>query len=221
MPPKPKPTTDDVLRILLEKVDHFGQEIVELKGKFQLLPGLTKAIGVVQEQLEDINQKIEASVATMVEEKVMEEVFDMERKRDELVIYDIQEPTNSTGPERQKADHRVAVTKLNKYCPGLKADDIEFVRRLGKFNGKENKDKPRPLLVGFFETERRNQAVGRARRSKDPTVKPSLTQSQKQYISGLYQQRDAKNKNEVDDYKWIISGPPGKQILRRVRKKGD
>ncbi len=184
-------------------------------------------MGELKKEIAGLNQNIEEIVEAKVEERlqaiqreITAEEFDKEGKKDELVVYKIPEPNNKTGRERQEADQKSAAAKLTQFCKGIDVKDIEFVRRMGKYNPQTSRDRPRPLLIGFYERECRNKALANARRAKDLTVKPSLTRAQRRYISDLHEEKESKNSNETDEtFHWIVSGAPGKELLRRVKKR--
>ena len=211
---------DDLMRELMH---HFK----EMNLRFEVL---SKQIGDQSKQIRELTERAlaaEAKVEEMeqsLEKKFMAELSERERRRRELIIFDTPESNLQTGVERQKSDLQQAVKKLNKLSLGLADKDIEYTRRIGPFTQNADlrsgeKRKPRPLLVGFYDEINKKKTILSARNSTDKSIKPSLTKNQRNHIASLYEDRDMKNNEEQDsNFRWIVSGPPGEERLRRVRK---
>ena len=217
-----KTQNDDLIRELVEQLKDMNLKFEEL----------SKQIGNQSKQIRELTERAlvaEAKVEEMeqsLKKMLMGELSERERRKRELIIFDTLESTLQTGEERRNSDLQQAVNKVNKVNKLCKIDsnDIEFIRRIGPFKRDADlrpgeKRKPRPLLVGFYDETVAKKVALSARKSSDKSIKPSLTQNQRNHIASLYEERDTKNEEGQDNnFKWIVSGPPGEERLRRVRK---
>ena len=210
--PLTKPTTQDALITICSDIkdikkqgDNVRQEIRELKND------LATKMDQLEEHLKETNKKVDE-----LEYTIMEELADRDRKQKELIIFKVEESKHESFNVKREMDTAAAMKKLREHAD-VREDDFKVVRRLGRYDP-EKRD-PRPLLIGFYGQQIKDQVMASCDRKKDRQIRPSLTHMQRNRLQMLYEQRDAKNGEEKDKNKlWIVSGPPGEATLRYITK---
>ena len=214
-------TMQDSIQGVRVHVSKVKEDLTKIQGDVGKINEALKAQEQkMEEALEAQEQKVEEAVrgSADLELRVQNELFDRERKRKEIVLLKVPEPRANTGLARQNLDKETAFEILKKFNQNLKEDDIKFAKRLGRVNPAARD--PRRLLIGMHGTHHRDEIISQADKKRNPFVKPSLTQQQRDHVQNLYQQRDQKNNEEKnEEFRWVVRGAPGEELLVRMKKR--
>ena len=150
-----------------------------------------------------------------------EEMIWRERKRCQVIILGVKEPTATAQAERDLKDKESLAVILDATKSGIKHDDIKFARRVGLAES----SKDRPICVGFYDEYNKINLLRFAKNLKDTGQKDvkilaDLTRVQRQNFKDLLDLAKRKNalKEGLDDgLEWRVVGPRGATRLSRVK----
>lgn len=157
-------------------------------------------------------------------ESKFEESRDEEGRKNNIIIYGVPESTAEDGLER-KLDDTKFLCKLFEEAMELDGSStgIGKVIRLGRKS--ENKDRPRPLLVGFDTAWKKNQVLRETRKLKGKeeyaavTLKHDMTKAQREKQREL---TEAAKKMEDEDtsgnFIYRVRGPLGRRAVMKIKK---
>ena len=184
-------------------------------------------VDVISEKLEEFkkNGPPQAEALAIIEEKFVElrrDQEEIERRRTNLIIYDVEEPTHVDDRDRRRVDAASVTTMLTKL--NLQEIELKAVTRLGK----KTEGRNRPIKV-ILNTERdkvkvlsRMQELRQSREPQDNLARDShittdLSQKQRSDHRALVQQMEKRRQEGEEDM--VIRG--GRIIKRkpfRVRR---
>ena len=193
-------------------------------ARFNAIEGKVSAI---EKQIKQPNttQASAAKVDEVVEEKLQErdeELKQRELRKNNMIIFKLDEPDTNLKEERAKLD----VEAIVKMCSEIGVDeftkeDIITTTRLGK---KSENVTPRPLLVKLKEAKvkkelfMRLQTLAEVDEYKDVSVNHDLTMKQRQEYKKLCQEA-SKKENDDNSGKWRyrVRGPPWAWHIKRIQ----
>ncbi len=168
----------------------------------------------IVEKIEE--KKIESSKPTTSVQEAVEEVKEQERRKCNVVLFNVPESESADNETRRQHDIKVLEALMKEgilITAEIKTDrrGVKMVKRLGK---KED-NKTRPLQVTFTSEQGQKAILGNARNlsqsknemHKKVVVKPNLTQFQREAEKKLVEEkkrrnREAEEKKETAD--WVI-----------------
>lgn len=200
-----------------EKID----KLVGLNDKFVGLNNKMDKLTAMVEEVVKTNEKIAGDVADNTEKikNLEDELIWRERKKRQVLIMGLKEPTAPSAEDRRAEDKEALEDILKILDTGLTGDDVKFVRRIGKANGGE-----RPLCLGFYDEAAKDRVLRFSHRIKDTKwaeckLQPDLTLAQRKQFKD--QMEEAKRKNATreglnDNQTWRVVGAKGDTRLVRV-----
>ena len=216
----------------------LNSRVIALESRMSSLEGETssntasiyKVVNEVRDIKESVgkqNEKFE-SIPEMVQNLVHEELNTRERKRNNIVIHNIQESQNSNVQDRKADDYNQVVDIMKsiniKLASGESNDayDVKFTSRLGQIS-----DRPRPLLIGLASETIKNNILANARKlqltkHKLISIVPDLTNKQRTEDKKMREEKDRLNNELSEDdflvFEWKLVGPRGQQRLAKAWK---
>lgn len=145
-----------------------------------------RKISDLAEKIKSVEEKIETEVASKVEE-YMEEKMEREKRRNNLVIFGINEAPEEVSEAQSRKEYDLDVIK-NLHVgvsDDLKVDqsEIDQVYRLGRRSTEPGR-KPRPLCIKLKTEDKRHQILGSAKKLRD--AKDEVGWKRKLFISPDY-----------------------------------
>ena len=190
-----------------------------------------------EDKLEEVNKKCDENAKKQhetreeVEKTVFAEMRERDEKKNNFLVHGVPEVVDDSlkGFEKKEIDltwlHDIADT----IGVGLDNDkDIKFVRRLGE--KKDNVDVIRPMLVGCYEVETKNNMLKKCKElSKHEEwagvyLVTDLTLQQRKEEDQLYTDMHRKNSELTEEQKslnleWMVVGPKGGKRLTLGKKR--
>lgn len=157
-------------------------------------------------------------------ESKVDEIRDEEGRKNNIIIYGVPESTAEDGLER-KTDDTKFLCKLFEEAMELEgsSEGIGKVIRLGRKS--EDKDRPRPLLVGFDTAWNKNQVLRETRKLKGKeeyaavTLKHDMTKAQRDKQRKLTQEaRRLEDEDTSGEFIYRVRGPLGKRTIMKIKK---
>ena len=145
-------------------------------------------------KLEDSDKKGASSA------EVFKEIGDRKSREDNLVVHGLEEPPESLkdGKERAAADYDKFQEVVNKIGLDVR---VKEVVKFGRRTGAKKNDEPRPLILGFKQSEARKEILENAKKLNDEDdpwkkikIVTDLTKMQRDEEAKMM--NDAKEKNE-------------------------
>ena len=193
----------------------------------QRLDALEKKVGEADEVREDVeNLKKEFEVAKSSGSlssngEVFTELRERESRKNNIVIYELDEPSGNNKEERVAEDEQQLQDLLKDIDISVKVDDdIRFMSRLGKFD----KQRKRPLLVGVVDHTTKERILSKAPRlakMAEPrcnvNIASDLTRKQREEEKGLQLEVKARNDKLTDEenFIWKVIGRRGERRIVR------
>ena len=156
-----------------------------------------------------------------VKEEVRLDMVEKEERRNNMVIYGLEESEKEEAKERAKDDQKTVKKLLEALEMEVEEDGMEVKFRAGK---KREDGKPRPLIVRFKEEEKKDQLLidarklGRKEGWKKVFLAPDLTPRQREEDRKKEEERkkeaeekNAKAREEGKQGKWIVVGMRGRR----------
>lgn len=149
------------------------------------------------EQTKDRTDNTDTKLKTDLVSEAINEFQERDRKKDNLILFNVPESTHVNDPEKEDCDYFKSI------CTSLSVKDVRFtsLKRIGR-----KTDKPRPVIVTFASQESRRAMLYKAKNlrklSDDHPLKPvvikmDLTKSQQQAEKLL--QVSLKSRREAGD----------------------
>ena len=203
----------------------------ELEAKVKTLEREKEELAKRVEQLEKKTSQNEGGLKKVetglekakeeVKEEVRLDMIEKEERRNNMVIYGLDERDKDVAKERAKDDEE----KVKKIWEALDIDmeeeEVEVKFRAGK---KRDDGKPRPLIIRFKEEEKKERALNEARKLarkegwKKVFLSPDLTPKQREEDRKKEEERkkeaeekNAKARDEGKQGKWIVVGQRGRR----------
>ena len=160
-----------------------------------------------------------------------DEVKDMEKRENNIIIYRIKEDNIPSADQRKKDKEFVLKLFTDILDLDIAESDIKALFRLGKKGTEENqnnesKEKSRPLLVQFKEKKTKNfvmESVIKLKEAeaifKNLSIAHDFTKAEREVCKRLVSEAKANQlKDTTGEFKWLVKGPPSNLRLIRVKK---
>ena len=160
------------------------------------------------------------------------ETAEREARKDNIIIFQLPEPDDSVtvGSVRKEKDGEALADVLLDIGVAVDIkDDIKFWVRTG--DKKEGQNKPRPLLIGFRDENKKKEVFNKARnlaksnKYKNISIAHDLTKKQREEDDELRRTAEKRNQEmdeeDQENYEWRVLGPKGQRKLLRMRKEKD
>ena len=194
------------------------KDITEVKDK---QTNSDKALETVEKDVQTLKQKVDSGTSN-TKASVMSEVNQREMRKNNLIIHGLQESDLQGAASRDVivAEETVNLNGLLTSM-SLNATEISKTIKFRKRLGEKKPNKPRPLLLGFNNSGKRNLVMETANGAKLPNLgfKSDLTKMQREENSKLISEVQDLNKkrpsDDSGDYRWKLVGPP--EMLRKAK----
>ena len=211
-------------RIVNSRFQEIEKRMDHQEGKTQ---ENTEAIRKNEDRTEEVNKKVEKLAEEMEKmkqnstENWMEEMRERELRRENIIVYGVEEAGDSEKDGRTRAE--ADLKKLDMIFMATRAniptkDAVSFSRRVG-----EKGEEPRPLVVGFHEEQARKRVLRGARNLKNSpfshvTIAPDLTKLQRKAEDDLKEEATKRNRQLTTEEKsknlqWLVVGQRGTRRL--------
>ena len=127
----------DKLEEQIDKVEELQEEVKKLNKKVELIESITK---------------------TNDNDSFMDELRERDYRKENILLYDIPEPTASTGEQRARMDLNRLKDILDQLKIRIEDDDVKFMIRVWRFDN----TKMRPALVGIPNSTLREKILNKA-----------------------------------------------------------
>ena len=216
------------LTCLTKRVESLEKEIVDLKDQLKSSnDNASQAMKTVQSV-----QKQTAASSEQVKTTVLTEIQEQEKRKANLVIYNLKESSSDTASERKEHDSASIKEVLSTIeVSDLQEDKIQSIRRLGPLTDQTKEPttpgKPRPLLLSFKSSSDRTKVLSSAKKLANSSLKhisicPDLTKNQQKEDRELRDEVKQLNLDDPSDDKgaflWRVVGTPGQPNRRKIKK---
>jgi hypothetical protein len=151
-----------------------------------------------------------------------------EARKENVVIFQVEEPDASikVGHKRKEKDGE----KMNELFDEIGAEidmeeDVRFWFRSGTY--KEDQEKPRPIIIGFKDSNRKQEVMNKARNLskstvfKEVSIAHDLTKLQREEDLELRNTATRRNADMDDEeqgnFQWRVLGPKGQRRLVKMK----
>ena len=178
---------------------------------------LTEDICKVQQNVQETKNKMKES-----EDKIKESE-DKQRRRSNVIVYNVEESTAEDGKERSEEDKGFCQDLMTEVLKvGYEEGDITKVIRLGKKEG----GKRRPLLVNFKSDKEKNlvmENAGKLGKAKDKfqgvTMSHDMTLNERLQCKEMVEEARNKQANDTSgDWLYKVRGLPGLMQVVKMKK---
>jgi len=206
---------------LEDKMNEMSNQMNENTAK------VSKASSDIRDIQEDlkITKDAQLSMPEQAQEMVLEELANRERKKSNLVIYNVAESESEDPQERMRTDMRAIQDIMNTIRAEVNVSkehntDTKFCVRIG-----ERSSNPRPLLVGFVSEEIKIKVLNNAKFLKnskydDISLAPDLTSKQRQEDTRMRGEVQRKNDERSEEdflaFEWRLIGQRGQRRIQKV-----
>ena len=213
---------------LTKRVESLEKQIVDLKDQLKSSnDNASQAMKTVQSV-----QKQTAASSEQVKTTVLTEIQEQEKRKANLVIYNLKELSSDTPSERKEHDSASIKEVLSTIeVSDLQEDKIQSIRRLGPLTDQTKEPttagKPRPLLLSFKSSSDRTKVLSSAKKLANSSLKhisicPDLTKNQQKEDRELQVEVKQLNLDDPSDDKgaflWRVVGTPGQPNRRKIKK---
>ena len=161
--------------------------------------------------------------ALTIAKESSEEIQDKENRRNNIILYKVQESDAGTADERNEEDEKFCLKMFNIINSGVVKEDIAKVIRLGK---RGDVNQPRPLLVKLEGRHPKNlimENLNKLRhvdaKFKAVKVAHDLTMKERNEIRNMVQEAKAKTADENSgEWVHVVRGRPEHLKIIRVKK---
>ena len=256
--------TDEFYKTMLSMKDSMGYSFFLCpkcekvnKKVWQTVNSLSKRVDSLEKKIDDLSKQLQSSkdnadaamktvetvkkqtaaTSDQVKTTVLTELQEQEKRKTNLVIYNLAESPSDQPLERKGHDS----TKLKELLVTIgvvdvEDDDVASLRRLGpraesppptEEAGGPAVVKPRPLLLSFKSSQNQTRVLRSAKKLADTPMEhvsicPDLTKNQQREDRELRDQVKQLNLEEPSDEKgpflWKVVGTPGHPNRRKVKK---
>ena len=247
---------DDVNRTVSKNHRETTKKIAEINngmevltndhdGRLRRLETKEKTESDIEQQLVDLTHKVDeltkpgstitdgkpnANNVALIEKK-LQELREEDKRKNNIIIYKMQESTETEGKKREDDDRNAAMDLFRNILEVTNIEDTNITKvvRLGaKNDNKEDEEtKMRPLMIGFENYAIKTQVLKNSGRLKDASkeyndivLKHDMTKTQREKQRELT--TEAKKRESADDsgnYRYRVRGPPGALVIRKFPKK--
>ena len=213
---------------LTKRVDSMEKQIADLMDQLKSSnDNATQAMKTVQSV-----QKQTAVSSEQVKTTVLTEIQEQEKRKTNLVIYNLKESSSESSSDRKEHDSDSIKEVLSTIeVSDLHEDGIQSIRRLGPLTDPTKEStkplKPRPLLLSFRSSSDRTKVLSSAKKLAGTSLKhisicPDLTKNQQKEDRELRDEVKQLNLDEPSDDKgaflWKVVGTPGQPNRRKIKK---
>ena len=227
------------------------------KKVWQTVNSLTKRMDSVEKQIADLSKQLKSSsdnaaeamktvqtvktqtaaTSDQVKTTVLTELQEQEKRKTNLVIYNLEESPSDEALERKGHDSvKIEELLTSIGVVDLEDDDVASLRRLGpraeqspptQEAGEAPAAKPRPVLLSFKSSQNRTRVLSNAKKlavsqMKHVSICPDLTKNQQKEDRELRDEVTRLNLEEPSDDKgtilWKVVGTAGQPNRRKVKK---
>ena len=180
----------------------------------------------MQKNLENMASEIKTVKTNLDETKEnVDEQRDKERRRNNIIIYNIPESSAERADGRMKEDTSFCLRMFNDVLQaGISDEDLVHVFRLGKYI--ENATLPRPLLIQMASYTQKNlimQSLYKLKHAelqfKNVVVTHDMTVAERAECKRMVTEaKDKEAEDQSGDYIYRVRGLPGKMQIVKIRK---
>ena len=190
-----------------EDIEHNKEEIATQK----------KRMDKVEKKVEDLDP---AKIIEQSRDSMLKELRERDSRKDNLVIYQVEEPEMVNGQERKEHDIKKIIELFEFMACPMTGDGIKFIFRVGE--RKDDRPGPRPIIICLKDSGARKYILENARRLASSkyeriSITPDLTPLQRKEEEELRKEATSRNNNldaeERLNYEWVLVGIKGQRSL--------
>ena len=181
----------------------------------------------LQEEVKKLNKKvelIESFSKTNDNDSFMDELRERDYRKENILLYDLPEPTASTGEQRARMDLNRLKDILDQLKIRIEDDDVKFMIRVGRFDN----TKMRPALVGIPNSNLREKILSKAPQLNNMRppfnaikIAKDLTRRQREDDKNIRLEavklNDSLSEEEKKNVVWKVVGKKGERRLIKGR----
>ena len=195
-----------------EDIDQNKEEIAAQKRRMEKL----------ENKIEDLDP---AKIIEQSRDSMLKELRERATRKDNLVIYQVEEPEMDRGHERKEYDMKKVIEIFEFMACPMTKEGIKFIFRVGE--RKEDRPGPRPIIVCLKDPGARNYILENTRRLASSryeriSVTPDLTPLQRKEEDDLRKEAVTRNINLSEEerlnFEWVLVGIKGQRSLIKRRK---
>ena len=220
----------------LKKVSELG---TQLKNVSDTLLTINNKLTSVESKLETVESKVEKSVedvqkrvdaveqrVTSCESATFKELYDIEAKRSNIVLFGLPEPERTGTIPPKEQDSKVVDEIFDFLTGGKQAFEIKF--RIGQ----KQDGKTRPLSVNLRDIRSKDEIISKSSTLKEHPlwknvyIQPDLTKKQQEYnreleaqLKSTAESRNAELKNG-EQWRWVLRGRGSQRHLAKSKIMG-
>lgn len=206
------------MKLKVDKIEKEKADKVEVK---KLKQEIKEEVNELRESVKKLEENPGPSCINT--DDVIQEVREQEERRNNLVLFNVEESKSHDTGDRIKHD-KEEVKEIARICNvSIRRDEVLKAVRLGKKG-----ENSRPLVVKLSSEDKKRDMLKNADklgRSKYKKVglQQDLTPKQKEKEKELKEEADAKSrdlpKEESGEYKYGVRGPPWARKVQKVKKR--
>jgi len=227
---------------------HKSQDLLVMKQEMQNLAVTIGSVeGEIKEEIHEVKTKsladimkeeMEKSLGNMASEiqtvksnlhetkEEAEEQRDKERRRNNIIIYNIPESSADRADGRTKDDISFCLRMFNNVLQaGVSDEDLAQVFRLGRRD--DNATSPRPLLIQLVSYAQKNiimESLYKLKHAeqqfKSVVVTHDLTKTERDQCKRMVNEaKDKEAQDQSGEYIFRVRGPPGNLRIVRIRRR--
>jgi len=198
-----------------------------------------------KENIEEVEERmgtIESQVQTLTEssnlsehsdatkDDIFKELSDRETRKANIIIYGLKESTSPISETRKTHDRAELDKVLEILKPAnFKEEDIKFMHRTGERDKNQDSSDPRPLLIGFRNSDTPAKVLSNCWKLnksvyKVISISPDLTKRQRKEDKDTREECSRLNREltreEQLNWTWKVIGQKGQKKLVKVRVRG-
>lgn len=209
-----------------KEIQHLQVTTMEMRENIE---ANKQEIAAQKRRMDKVERKVEdldpAKIIERSRDEMLKELREREARRDNLVIYQVEEPNHDRGSDRKEQDMR-KVTEIFEHleCP-VTADNIKFIFRVGE--KKDDRPAPRPIIVCLKDPTARKSILDNTRKLAGSnfdkiSITPDLTPLQRREEDEMRKEAEVRNEamdeTERLNYEWVLVGRKGQRSLIKRRR---
>lgn len=222
---------------LNKKVIALEKRITEVDNKVDVN---TEAIEVVNSKVDNLTKVVDGIkesvkgdvISANAQDNVFKEIQERESRKENLVVHGLPEPADTVKPaaaRKEKDIENLSTVLQDIKCTLDFKEDVKFLIRAGeRKEGVDYTSKPRPLLLGLRNLQKKELILNSARNlpntvHENISIVPDLTKRQRKEEETM--RAEAKKLNEEMssedslNYVWMVVGRRGQRKLARLRRR--
>lgn len=214
-----------------KEIQHLQVTTMEMRENIE---ANKQEIGAQKKRLDKVERKVEdldpAKIIEQSRDSMLKELRERESRKENLIIYQVEEPEMDKGSDRKEHDTRKVIEIFEFLrCP-LTSEGIKYIFRVGE--KKDDRPDPRPIIVSLKDQGARKYILENTRKlatsqyqriSITPDLTPLQRKEEEQLRKEAATRNDSMNAEERLNFEWVLVGMKGQRTLikrRRFQREG-